>query len=326
MFNRYYTFLLDAAIVLNAFMWGAHDFADRENSWNIWIFRINAGFLGLSLMEAVIKIIGQGLLADENTYLRDPMNCLDAIIILIGLIIAPTEYPHITTLRLFRVLLNSVHFTIFGGVKKLFHIFRESVWHNLTILIVLWFFIILSAILSLALWSGKIYDYCYKTETPPYNSTWLQQPNQRLPCGEYNPCANGYYCTSYLSYWRKNNLPIDQTLLDTQLHSEAKHWGFVKFDHIGLSMMQIFQATTLENWGDLVMILGVFEIRLYSAVYLLIVVIVCSIFIANLSVAVMIDNYLRLKEQEEQKSLILSNQHLVSHFTKIDPLVILTSA
>lgn len=57
---------------------------DEESKYNRVLENIGHCFTGVFVLECMLKIIGFGFVADEYTYLRDPWNFLDFIIVISG--------------------------------------------------------------------------------------------------------------------------------------------------------------------------------------------------------------------------------------------------
>ena len=61
-------------------------------------------FLGIYSCEMVIKAVAKGLVLDRLTYLRNPWNWLDFVVILSGYATLAVEIGNLAGLRTFRVL------------------------------------------------------------------------------------------------------------------------------------------------------------------------------------------------------------------------------
>ena len=74
------------AIILNSLSMACFDYSDRDTttSRNKAIEYIGFVFTGLFLIEAVLKIIGMGFMVNKKSYLRDPWNCIDFVIVVAG--------------------------------------------------------------------------------------------------------------------------------------------------------------------------------------------------------------------------------------------------
>ena len=62
------------------------DYSDRDttNTRNKVIEYIGFVVTGLFIIEAVLKIIGMGFMVNKKSYLGDPWNCIDFVIVVAG--------------------------------------------------------------------------------------------------------------------------------------------------------------------------------------------------------------------------------------------------
>jgi len=73
-------------IFLNCVAIGIYDHSLQNKEWNRMIESINKGFTAIYVVEAVIKIIAYGFVMASDTYLRDPTNIFDFLIIVFALV------------------------------------------------------------------------------------------------------------------------------------------------------------------------------------------------------------------------------------------------
>ena len=75
-------------IVLNSIFLAMYDYSFRTTGEKIWrnslVDDSELVFLAIFTLEAVIKIIGMGFVMDRRTYIRDPWNILDFIVVVFG--------------------------------------------------------------------------------------------------------------------------------------------------------------------------------------------------------------------------------------------------
>ena len=62
------------------------DYKDRafETKWNHTLNIISQGFTTIFILESLLKIIAMGFIGSKYSYLRDPWNILDFIIVITG--------------------------------------------------------------------------------------------------------------------------------------------------------------------------------------------------------------------------------------------------
>jgi hypothetical protein len=61
-----------------------YDYSEKKKPFNKTLQIIGDFLSGAFLLEASIKILGMGFVIHKNSYLRDPWNALDFLIVLIG--------------------------------------------------------------------------------------------------------------------------------------------------------------------------------------------------------------------------------------------------
>lgn len=78
--------LVILCIIANSAIMAMFDYTDRliETHYNITLNKIQMGFSVFFTLEALLRILGMGLVIHKNSYLRDPWNWLDLFTVLIG--------------------------------------------------------------------------------------------------------------------------------------------------------------------------------------------------------------------------------------------------
>ena len=87
----------------------------------------------------------------------------------------------------------------------------------------------------------------------------------------------------------KYDLKVDNLYRDT--FTRELNFGITNFDSIGNSFLTIFQCTTLEGWSRIMMMIQDSYSIFTSSIFFIVLVIICSYFLLNLTVAVMLDNF-----------------------------------
>lgn len=90
----------------NSILLAITDYTDDDNvtPWNQTLDKVDRGFTGVFVLEAVLKIIAFGFVMHRRSYLRDPWNVLDFTVVIIGLISLLPQVPNLKALRMMRVL------------------------------------------------------------------------------------------------------------------------------------------------------------------------------------------------------------------------------
>ena len=141
-------------ILMNSLCLAIYDYEDRDNltKYNQVISYFGTCFNAIFIMECALKIVAFGFILEKNSYLRDGWNFLDFIVVLSAIleflpINANTRsLQGIRALRAFRPLrgINSI-----PSMKKLVKILLISLPNLANVVILLFFIILLFAILGL---------------------------------------------------------------------------------------------------------------------------------------------------------------------------------
>lgn len=105
-FVRFYDYIMILSILGNSICLAMNDFED-DNNLTLWNQRLDVAdqiFTYIYTAEAVLKIIAFGFILHKKSYLRDPWNVLDFIVVIIGLISLFPQVPNLKSLRNMRLL------------------------------------------------------------------------------------------------------------------------------------------------------------------------------------------------------------------------------
>ncbi|XP_028178504.1 muscle calcium channel subunit alpha-1-like isoform X1 [Ostrinia furnacalis] len=240
-----------------------------------WIFMVI--FTG----ECIMKIIAYGFLFHPGAYLRNSWNSLDFTIVTIGIVSMILQYISkdsfdVKALRAFRVLrplrlvsgvpsLQIVLNSILKAMVPLFHI-----------AFLVLFVIIIYAIIGLELFSGVLHETCYINNTN-------DMVDGATPCNKDGDV--GYKCSEdeiCRGPWKGIN------------------YGITNFDHIGYSMLTVFQCITLEGWTDIMYAIADVKGNTWAWIYFVTLVIFGNFFVMNLILGVLSGEF--SKEREKAKN------------------------
>lgn len=113
--HRYFDSAILALIILNSVALAMADYSvgmidnnmepDPEKSWRNKVPTLVAPvFTALFTLEFVLKVVAMGFFLDKGSYLRDPWNTLDFLVVVSGLLDSLPGMPRISPLRVFRVM------------------------------------------------------------------------------------------------------------------------------------------------------------------------------------------------------------------------------
>jgi len=151
--------------------------------------------------ECFLKIIAMGFVFGQNSYLLDPWNVLDFIVVFSGilasilLIIAPDHpLPGVSVLRTFRLLRPLRLVGRLEQLKVIISVLLSSLRALGATMGLALFIFTVYAILGLTIWSGSIHFRCYETERP-VGGEW------QMISGYTDLCSTNYPCPM----WGENN-------------------------------------------------------------------------------------------------------------------------
>ena len=140
--------------------------------------------------------------------------------------------------------------------------------------------------------NGKVHYRCYLTERP-IDGEWKLDETYKKLCRENAQCPDNSFCGSRFEAYNDDGTPylfIDTNLwVDTEI-SEL-NYGITNFDDISSAFLTIFVVTTMDSWSHImVMYEDVFNEQ-FVKIYFIFCVIICSFFILNLTIALMLVQY-----------------------------------
>lgn len=159
--------------------------------------------------------------------------------------------------------------------------------------------------------SESFYYRCRLTPGPVLNNetnvtVWEKDPAQTdILCtpdgmGLYT-CLSGTYCGSPYSLGLG---PID---LDHSMDDTAINYGVLTFDNFGKALLSIFQIITNDNWALTMYNLMNVANPVLAALFLCVLVFFGSFFIVNLILAVILDSFINVQQEDIRKKFIFEH-------------------
>ena len=145
------------------------------------------------------------------------------------------------------------------------------------------------------MWEGVTHYRCRQTKYPE-DGDWKVVDNDDRLCGSFHTCEIACGSLYELNLKDENGVMreyhIDKSIpLDRDSSERSRNFGITNFDGIGEAYLTIFQATTLEGWSE-IMIMMQDSYNIYiSTTFFIICVVICSFFLLNLTIAVMLDKF-----------------------------------
>ncbi|KAK9970907.1 hypothetical protein ABG768_026810 [Culter alburnus] len=236
-------------------------------------------FIGMFCFEAGIKIIALGFAFHKGSYLRNGWNVMDFIVVLSGILATAGAHMNISldlrTLRAVRVLRP---LKLVSGIPSLQIVLKSIMKAMVPLLqigLLLFFAILMFAIIGLEFYSGKLHKQCEPAVKSEKNHT---NTNKSEPCVKL--CPDNYTCT--------NNWP-------------GPNDGITQFDNILFSILTVFQCITMEGWTTILYNTNDALGPTWNWLYFIPLIIIGSFFVLNLVLGVLSGEFAKERERVENR-------------------------
>uniref|UniRef100_A0A8C8D5M8 Sodium channel protein n=1 Tax=Oncorhynchus tshawytscha TaxID=74940 RepID=A0A8C8D5M8_ONCTS len=267
-----------------------------------WSKTVEYVFTGIYTFEATIKVLSSGFCVGDFTYLRDPWNWLDFILISMTYLTEFVDLGNVSVFRMFRVLRALKIITVIPGLKTIVGTLIMSVKKLADVMIITVFCLAVFAMIGLQMFMGILKQKC--VHWPPgewhFNSTYMANhyflPGMLDPllCGNASDagiCPEGYTCM------KAGGNP---------------NYGYTSYDNFGWAYLALIQLMTQDFWENLL------QLTLRSAgktymIFFVVVIFLCSFYLINLILAVVAIAHAEqneatraeAKEKEEEYAMIM---------------------
>uniref|UniRef100_A0A8C7R9Z8 Calcium channel, voltage-dependent, R type, alpha 1E subunit a n=1 Tax=Oncorhynchus mykiss TaxID=8022 RepID=A0A8C7R9Z8_ONCMY len=229
-------------------------------------------FIGMFCFEAGIKVVALGFVFHKGSYLRNGWNVMDFIVVLSGILATAGAHMNIPvdlrTLRAVRVLRP---LKLVSGIPSLQIVLKSIMKAMVPLLqigLLLFFAILMFAIIGLEFYSGKLHNTC------------LPMPNiLEFPCG-VRKCPDKYACSET---WIG---PND---------------GITQFDNILFAVLTVFQCITMEGWTTVLYNTNDALGPTWNCMYFIPLIIIGSFFVLNLVLGVLSGEFAKERERVENR-------------------------
>ncbi|XP_063795859.1 voltage-dependent R-type calcium channel subunit alpha-1E isoform X8 [Pseudophryne corroboree] len=233
-------------------------------------------FIGIFCFEAGIKIVALGLVFHKGSYLRNGWNVMDFIVVLSGILAtAGTHFNTHVDLRTLRAVRVLRPLKLVSGIPSLQIVLKSIMKAMVPLLqigLLLFFAILMFAIIGLEFYSGKLHKACYRNQ-----SAWeaMDPPH---PCGVPR-CPDGYACKEWIG-------PND---------------GITQFDNILFAVLTVFQCITMEGWTTVLYTTNDALGATWNWLYFIPLIIIGSFFVLNLVLGVLSGEFAKERERVENR-------------------------
>uniref|UniRef100_A0A4W6C541 Sodium channel protein n=1 Tax=Lates calcarifer TaxID=8187 RepID=A0A4W6C541_LATCA len=257
-----------------------------------WSKTVEYVFTGIYTFEATVKVLSRGFCIGSFTFLRDPWNWLDFMVISMAYVTEFVDLGNVSALRTFRVLRALKTITVIPGLKTIVAALIQSVKKMVDVMVLTVFALAVFALVGLQLFMGNLrhksfgdalsfnntmginhttytnstfnfMEYIENTE----NHYYLEGSKDALLCGNSSDagyCPEGYTC---MKAGRNPN------------------FGYTSFDSFGWAFLALFRLMTQDYWENLFQLI----LRAAGKTYMLFFVVIIflgSFYLINLILAV----------------------------------------
>ncbi|XP_048033302.1 sodium channel, voltage gated, type VIII, alpha subunit a isoform X6 [Megalobrama amblycephala] len=267
-----------------------------------WSKQVEYTFTGIYTFESGVKIIARGFCIDDFTFLRDPWNWLDFMVISMAYVTEFVDLGNVSALRTFRVLRALKTISVIPGLKTIVGALIQSVKKLSDVMILTVFCLSVFALIGLQLFMGNLRHKCVIW---PINIT------------EMYPNSNGSHAFNWDEYiMNETNFYFLPDQLDALLCGNSSDSGrcpegytcmkagrnpnydYTSFDSFGWAFLALFRLMTQDFWENL------YQLTLRAAgktymIFFVLVIFVGSFYLVNLILAVVAMAY----EEQNQATM-----------------------
>ncbi|XP_042693435.1 sodium channel protein type 4 subunit alpha [Centrocercus urophasianus] len=304
-----------------------------------WSKNVEYTFTGIYTFESLIKILSRGFCINDFTFLRDPWNWLDFMVISMAYITEFVDLGNISALRTFRVLRALKTITVIPGLKTIVGALIQSVKKLSDVMILTVFCLSVFALIGLQLFMGNLRHKCVRW--PPLNDTLMGDfglddatlanatlygnftdgidgnftGNSTFDFEAYiNDEANFYFLEGALDALLCGNssdagkCPEGYVCMKT---GRNPNYGYTSYDTFSWAFLSLFRLMTQDFWENL------FQLTLRAAgktymIFFVVVIFLGSFYLINLILAVVAMAY-----AEQNDATMLEAQQKEEEFQQL---------
>uniref|UniRef100_A0A3Q3FFP3 Sodium channel protein n=1 Tax=Labrus bergylta TaxID=56723 RepID=A0A3Q3FFP3_9LABR len=280
-----------------------------------WSKQVEYTFTGIYTFESLVKICARGFCIDGFTFLRDPWNWLDFMVISMAYITEFVNLGNVSALRTFRVLRALKTISVIPGLKTIVGALIQSVKKLSDVMILTVFCLSVFALIGLQLFMGNLRHKCVFW---PVNITesHLANGSKGFDWDEYiMNNTNFYFLPGQLDALLCGNssdsgrCPEGYTCMKA---GRNPNYGYTSFDSFGWAFLALFRLMTQDFWENLYMLTLRAAGKTYM-IFFVLVIFVGSFYLVNLILAVVAMAYEEqnqatmeeaLRKEEEFKAML----------------------
>ena len=148
-------------------------------------------FIAFFTVEMVLKIIGMGFILERGTYMRDPWNIMDFLVVVLGLISLDPKAGNYTAIRAVRVLRPLRTITRVKGMRNLVITLLESLPMLLDVLVLCFFAFFIYGIIGYQMMAGRLQYRCAPVATEDGSAILVPALKDGAMQGTYEEFCSG---------------------------------------------------------------------------------------------------------------------------------------
>ncbi|KAM9772807.1 sodium channel protein type 4 subunit alpha A isoform X1 [Syngnathus typhle] len=298
-----------------------------------WSKNVEYAFTGIYTFEATVKVLSRGFCIGSFTFLRDPWNWLDFMVISMAYITEFVDLGNVSALRTFRVLRALKTITVIPGLKTIVGALIQSVKKMGDVMVLTVFALAVFALVGLQLFMGNLRHKCVRwpidsNDTTEWFNVTLALDNQTVGFNasdysngtfnfaEYIENSENYYfldgSKDPLVCGNGSDAGVCPEGFTCMKAGGNPNYGYTSFDSFGWAFLALFRLMTQDYWENLFQMI----LRAAGKTYMLFFVVVIflgSFYLINLILAVVAMAYdeqnqatqREAKEKEEEFQRIL---------------------
>uniref|UniRef100_A0A8C7YC86 Sodium channel protein n=1 Tax=Oryzias sinensis TaxID=183150 RepID=A0A8C7YC86_9TELE len=266
-----------------------------------WSKQVEYTFTGIYTFESLVKITARGFCIDDFTFLRDPWNWLDFMVISMAYITEFVNLGNVSALRTFRVLRALKTISVIPGLKTIVGALIQSVKKLSDVMILTVFCLSVFALIGLQLFMGNLRQKCVFWPIN-MNETYLNNGSKGFDWDEYiNNDTNFYKLHGQLDPLLCGNSSDSGRCPEGYMCMKAgrnPNYGYTSFDSFGWAFLALFRLMTQDFWENLYMLTLRAAGKTYM-IFFVLVIFVGSFYLVNLILAVVAMAY----EEQNQATM-----------------------
>uniref|UniRef100_A0A8C5CBU9 Sodium channel protein n=1 Tax=Gadus morhua TaxID=8049 RepID=A0A8C5CBU9_GADMO len=249
-----------------------------------WSKQVEYTFTGIYTFESLVKICARGFCIDGFTFLRDPWNWLDFMVISMAYITEFVNLGNVSALRTFRVLRALKTISVIPGLKTIVGALIQSVKK------------LVFALIGPAALMGNLRHKCVIWPHQRHRTTTCQrQQGLRVERPTSTSCLAAWNALLCGNSSDSGRCPEGYTCMKA---GRNPNYGYTSFDSFGWAFLALFRLMTQDFWENLYMLTLRAAGKTYM-IFFVLVIFVGSFYLVNLILAVVAMAY----EEQNQATM-----------------------